>query len=132
MNRTTRLIAVQYLYHIMVTNEDVNKTSTPLFMEKYSNKNIDISEIKTLISGILEKSSIIDARIQGHLAEDWKFERLGMIIKVILRLASFELIFYRNIDKPLIINEYLDIAKSFNHAGEVGFLNSVMDKVSNL
>ncbi len=130
MDRATRFVAVQYLYHVMVTNEVVTIDSVTAFMERCEGIKGSSDEVCQLVSGVIEKSHIIEPCIEKHLSHNWRFERLGMVLKAILKLSSFEIIFLKAADKPLIINQYLEIAKAFNHAGEVGFLNYIMDNIS--
>ncbi|MDZ5761701.1 Transcription antitermination factor NusB [Candidatus Cyrtobacter comes] len=130
MDRATRFAAIQYLYHVMVTHETVTIDSTTAFMKRCENMRGTPEDVNKLVYGVIEKSHIIEPCIERHLSPNWRFERLGMVLKAILKLSSFEIIFLKSTDKALIINQYLEIAKAFNHKGEVGFLNYIMDNVS--
>ena len=61
------------------------------------------------------------------LIENWRFDRLGIPTKLILRLALWEL---RNTqtDPVVIINEAIELAKCFAEKDAFKFVNGVLDK----
>ena len=67
--------------------------------------------------------------ISKYLDKDWRFERLGKLPQIILLLATYELYYFKEMKKGIIISEYMLIAKKFSHDGETGFFNSILDKV---
>ncbi len=82
-----------------------------------------------IVKGITHNQIAIDAQLTPHLASDWRVERLGAVVRAILRAAAYELMYSKKFDVALIINEYLDIAKIMSHGGEVGFINKVLDSM---
>ncbi|KIE05595.1 hypothetical protein NF27_DP01390 [Candidatus Jidaibacter acanthamoeba] len=91
---------------------------------------IDKKYLINMIKGAIASLKELDHNASLYLAHDWKVERLPKLVKNVIRLGIYELINTKDLDKLIIINEYLDIAKLFNHEGEVGFINTVLDKVS--
>ena len=57
------------------------------------------------------------------------YERLDIITKAILIVGSSEILENSNIKKSIIINEYVEIAKSFLNKPEVSLINAILDKV---
>ena len=85
--------------------------------------------LSDLLSNFDENKNVYDSIIKKHLSKDWKIGRLGTNELNILRLAVFELIFFKQFDKKTIINEYVSLFNNF--CGEPdfasGFLNKVLD-----
>ncbi len=136
--RLARIRAVQCLYSIFVDegydgiNESIlniiNIYKTPEFESKFTAS--DEKYLVGIAKGTYENSVELQDLIQLHLADDWKFSRLGKVIQSILCVATYEILNAGIIDQAVIINEYLEIAKDLNHDGETGFINSILDRIS--
>src|SRR5271156_3783151 len=83
-----------------------------------------------LARGVVGAQREIDAAIRQRLAADWKLERLDATVRAILRCATFELRFRKDVPREVVINEYLEIAKSFFGSAEAGFVNGVLDTIN--
>ncbi|HML19849.1 MAG TPA: transcription antitermination factor NusB, partial [Candidatus Dependentiae bacterium] len=57
----------------------------------------------------------------------WRFDRLGVCTKLILRLAVWELL---HADEPhnIIINEAIELAKCFSEDDAYKFINGILDE----
>jgi len=82
----------------------------------------------TLVRGTIERVKDIDAVLSAH-AQNWRVERMAVIDRLILRLAVFE--FLADLDTPsrVIINEALELARTYSGEEAVGFVNGVLDSV---
>lgn len=80
-----------------------------------------------LVRGVDCHQKDLDKIIEGKLSKNWKLERLLPIKRSILRLAIFEISFKPDIPVPVIINEYIEIAKTLLLPHEVGFINGILD-----
>jgi len=62
-------------------------------------------------------------------AEHWRLSRMGTIDRLVLRIAVCELT--RDADTPpaVVINEALELARTFSGEEAVGFVNGVLDAV---
>ena len=71
--------------------------------------------------------SIIDSTISKYL-ENWDLNRLGKTDKAILRLATYEMLYY---DTPniVVINEAIELAKKYSDDKVVKVINAVLDKI---
>jgi N utilization substance protein B len=83
-----------------------------------------------LARGVVAAQREIDAAIGQRLAADWKLERLDATVRAILRCATFELRFRKDVPREVVINEYLEIAKSFFSGTEASFVNGVLDSIA--
>jgi N utilization substance protein B len=82
----------------------------------------------TLVSGTLGRVAEIDELIAGHL-KNWRLERTAVIDRLILRLAIYELLTETGTPAKVIINEALELARTFSGDEPVPFINGVLDAV---
>jgi N utilization substance protein B len=68
----------------------------------------------------------VDAEIKQLLA-NWRFERLGMITRLLMRYALWELI-YTDTPSSVVINEAVELAKSFAEDNAYRFINGLLDE----
>jgi len=81
-----------------------------------------------LFEGTSEKKEYIDQLISSA-ADNWEMSRMATIDRNILRLATFEIT--TTIETPInvIINEAVEIAKTFSTADSSKFVNGILDKL---
>ena len=68
---------------------------------------------------------MIDEEIKKHL-RSWDYNSIGKVEKAIMRLATFE-IMVEGIDKRIIINEAIELAKALADDKSPKFINAVLD-----
>lgn len=73
----------------------------------------------------------LDAHIRS-LARNWSLERMAAVDRNILRMSSYELLFHPTTPIKVVIDEALEIAKSFSSAESSKFINGILDKVKDL
>jgi N utilization substance protein B len=61
------------------------------------------------------------------LAENWDFQRIAPIDKVLLRMGITEMLFFPEIPTKVTINEAIEIAKRYSTDKSGIFLNGVLD-----
>jgi len=81
-----------------------------------------------LFNGVVENIKKIDEEIISHLKQGG-IKDIGSVEKSILRLAIFE-IFFKDLDKAIIINEAIELSKRLASDGAPKFINGVLDKVN--
>jgi len=83
---------------------------------------------RDLFEGTSEKKEYIDQLISSA-AENWEMSRMATIDRNILRLATFEIT--TTVETPInvIINEAVEIAKTFSTADSSKFVNGILDKL---
>ena len=90
----------------------------------------DVREYAELVAlGVLERRDEIDARITSA-SEHWSISRMGRVDRTILRVASFELLFARDIPTNVSINEAIEVAKRFGSDDSPTFVNGVLDRIA--
>ena len=81
-----------------------------------------------LLRGTIERVGEADALIAGH-AHNWRVERMAVIDRLVLRLAIFELLSEPDTPAKVIINEALELARTFSGEEPVPFINGILDAV---
>ena len=91
------------------------------------NLEIDNKYVRDVVNGVLENLDTIDETISKYL-ENWDLDRLGKTDKAILRLGTYEMMYY---DTPSIvaINEAVELAKKYSDDKIVKLVNAVLDKI---
>jgi|SRR5689334_20226012 N utilization substance protein B len=81
-----------------------------------------------LATGVAASVADIDPMI-AEAAQNWRIERMNVLDRLILRLAVYE--FLHEVDTPakVIINEALELARTFSTDDSVRFINGVLDAI---
>ncbi len=119
------IIGLLYAYDL--GNDQIAKYSDVLLEDKkIRNKQKDFA--MNIFNGTMENLEKIDEEISSHL-DDRGLEGIGSIEKSILRLAVYEILF-STLDKPIIINEAIELSKRLGADNAPKFINGVLDKVN--
>lgn len=81
-----------------------------------------------LAAGVLEKRHEIDSAIES-CSENWSVERMSVIDRNILRLAVYELLYCLETPFKVVIDEAVELAKTYGTEESSAFVNGVLDKV---
>ena len=82
----------------------------------------------TLVRGTIDRVKEIDALLSAH-ADNWRVERMAVIDRLILRLAAYEFLADPDTPSRVVINEALELARTYSGEDAVGFVNGVLDSV---
>jgi N utilization substance protein B len=64
----------------------------------------------------------------SDLAENWRLERIAIIDLMILRMALIEIERFPDVPLGVVINEAIELAKSFSTAESAAFVNGILDQ----
>ena len=81
-----------------------------------------------LVTRTVEHVEEIDARIQRH-AENWRLDRMAVVDRNILRLATQEFLFDNETPKNVVINEAVEIARRYSAQESPPFINGILDSI---
>jgi len=82
----------------------------------------------SLATGTAEHVAEIDPLIVDA-AEHWRIERMNVLDRLILRLAVYEFLYEAETPGKVIINEALELARSFSADDSVRFINGILDAI---
>ena len=125
-----REAALQMLYQWEVGRvpiADVAESYWPLTADDAPPEEVRVFATR-LADGVAARVADIDPMI-GEAAEHWRLERLNVLDRLILRLAIFELLHERETPAKVVINEALELARTFSGDEAVRFVNGVLDAV---
>jgi len=83
---------------------------------------------EALVAGTVGHVAEIDALIGSH-AQHWRIERIAIVDRLILRLAIFELLHVPDTPPSVVIDEAIELARTFSEEEAVRFVNGVLDAV---
>ncbi len=81
-----------------------------------------------LVRETLARVEAIDQLLVAH-AHNWRLERMAVIDRLVLRLAVCELLTHPETPPKVVINEALELARTFSGDEAVAFVNGVLDAV---
>ena len=81
-----------------------------------------------LVAGTIARAAEADDLIKAH-TKNWRIERMAVIDRLILRLAIYELTMEPATPARVVINEALELARSFSGEEPVPLINGVLDAV---
>ncbi len=139
-----RLNAIQALYAAEFKDEPIEKTVYDFLNKNVGNKVIienekgdetfvaiadaDAELFTNLVKTVKDKKEQIDDIILNSFSQDWDKDRTELLLQNILRTGIAEFFIHPDLDSPIIINEYVDITRSFYDGPEVRVVNAVLDK----
>ena len=81
-----------------------------------------------LAAGVADTVGDIDPVI-AESAEHWRIERMNVMDRLILRLAVYEFLHEASTPSRVIINEALELARTFSTDDAVRFINGILDAI---
>ena len=81
-----------------------------------------------LAEGVAASVATIDPMI-AESAEHWRLERMNVLDRLILRMAIYELLHEPDTPGKVVINEALELARTFSGDDAIRFVNGVLDAV---
>lgn len=127
-----REAAVQMLYQW-----EIGRLSMPEVMSTYWTAGLagdealsgELRQFATaLTTGVAASLDRIDPLIAGA-AEHWRLERMAVMDRIILRLAVYEFLEQAETPARVVINEALELARTFSTDRAIGFINGILDGI---
>jgi N utilization substance protein B len=132
-----RLAAVQALYQMELTATGVEAVIREFTDHRFGREledatlaDADEAFFAEIVRGVVAEQAAIDPAIVRRLAEGWRLERLDATVRAILRSATFELSRRPDVPAEVVIDEYVELAKSFFEGTEPGFVNGALDAIA--
>lgn len=127
-----REAALQILYQWEVGQTSVDKATETYFELQWNEAQPPAIRLRefaaALASDTVRRLEEIDALIAGS-AEHWRPERMAVIDRLILRMAVSEFLRDPDTPVPVVINEALELARTFSTEDAVKFINGMLDGI---
>jgi N utilization substance protein B len=128
--RKARELAVQLLYQNDLAKMDPEEAMN-LFWEHFPVE-MEVREFCTqLVLGTLDRLAVID-ELLSEASENWSLNRMSVVDRNILRLATYELLDRLDIPPSVSLNEAIEIAKKYSTPDAAMFINGVLDRVKRM
>jgi transcription antitermination protein NusB len=86
--------------------------------------------IKDVVFGTIERNEIILEELEKNLGDEFRFNNLDKVFQVILRSATYEILYKPNLSINIIIKEYLNASNFFLDDSQTKYLNALLDNVA--
>ncbi|MDK2778407.1 MAG: transcription antitermination factor NusB [Pseudomonadota bacterium] len=125
--RKARRFAVQALYQWQLAGADLSQIEAEFRSDNDMN-NVDMEYFHEILHGVPREKVMLDDKISPLL--DRRMDEMTPVELAILRLGAFEMV--RRIDVPykVVINEAVELAKTFGATDGHKFINGVLDKLA--
>ncbi|MFV1956535.1 MAG: transcription antitermination factor NusB [bacterium] len=125
--RSARGMAIQILYGLDINPGPVG----PVLEENLHWRELADGErefVRDLVEGTREKMNELDLLI-ADAAIKWELSRIAVVDRNVLRLAAYEMTEHEKTPAKVIINEAIELAKSFGGEDSGIFVNGVLDRI---
>lgn len=120
-----RELALQGIYSWQMSKNAIEQVELALATSNDMQK-VDLAYFQSLLRGVANDAGAVDSAIRPYLGR--LPEELDPIEKAILRLATFELTQRMDVPYRVIINEAIELAKTFGAEESHKFINGALDK----
>ena len=127
-----REAALQILYQWDIGKRDIDKSSATFFDLQWPNSDPPADDLRDFATALArdttERLSEIDPLI-AETAERWRPERMAILDRLILRMAVCEMLRDPSTPPVVVINEALELARTFTTEESVKFINGMLDAI---
>lgn len=130
-------MAVQAVYQMTVNRKEV-----AFVIDEYLflRKNMEINEetmvepdgalFTRIVSGVSERLGDLEGIVQANRPQkEGQVHADEPLLMAVMLCGAYELLSHQDIDFPVIISSYVDVAKAFFSGHEPGLINGVLDSV---
>lgn len=83
----------------------------------------------TIVRGVASTLAEVDKRI-GAASQNWRLERMSRVDRNLLRMSTWELMAQKDVPRAVVIDEAVELAKSYGTEDSSGFVNGVLDRIA--
>jgi len=127
-----REAAVQMLYQWEIGRQSIPEVTQSYWtsgLPDHSALPDDLRQFATMLThGVVSSLGEIDPML-AEAAVNWRLERMAVMDRIVLRLAVYELLRQPETPARVIINEALELARTFSSDEAVPFVNGVLDSI---
>lgn len=84
----------------------------------------------TVVRGVVSSLTAVDQRITSA-SQNWRVERMSRVDRNLLRMGTWELMVQKDVPRAVVIDEAVELAKSYGTEDSSGFVNGVLDRIAN-
>ncbi|OGP97402.1 MAG: transcription antitermination factor NusB [Deltaproteobacteria bacterium RBG_19FT_COMBO_46_9] len=125
--RKARELAIQILFNMEFNPGDPDEIYDLVYENFRPSRSIRVFS-KKLVCGVRENIKYLDSIIRRS-SKNWRLERMSVVDRSILRLASYEILFMEDIPHKVSIDEAVELGKKFGSEESGAFINGVLDNI---
>jgi N utilization substance protein B len=130
--RRARESALQILYQWELGQTEIDHTIQTFFDQQWPDREPPSEALRSFASDLasetVQRLPVIDALI-AETTERWRPERMAILDRLILRLATSEMLRDRSTPPAVVINEAIELARTFSAEDSVKFINGMLDGI---
>ncbi len=135
---SARLHAVQAVYQ-MAMNEQKAKETTLEYLAHRAGMTVDDDTyvipdgalFESIVKGVEDKQEELAATLSSFLKKDDESARkMEILLKSTILCGLYELMMHQDIDAPIIINDYIEVAASFYDDKAKAIVNAILDNAA--
>jgi len=85
--------------------------------------------IKDIVLGTIERNELILQELDTKLGDKFIFTNLDKVFQIILKAATYEILYKPNLSINIIIKEYLNSSNFFLEDSQTKYLNALLDNI---
>ena len=93
--------------------------------------NTEMQFATRIASSVDDKKQEIDELIE-KASKNWRLNRMPVVDRNIVRLATAELLFFEDVPASVTINEAVELAKRFGDKDSRAFVNGILDRIASI
>lgn len=93
-------------------------------------KNEIFTFARLLVRGAVENIDEIDSLIKAHLSDKWALDRINKVALSVMRISVYEMLYQKTTASTIVIDEAVEIVKSYGADDSHKFTNAVLDRIS--
>jgi len=125
--KKARSLLVQALYQWQLSGTNIEVIEAEFFADQQMAK-VDTAYFRELLHGIPQKIDELDRCFGPHL--DRPQDDLDPVSLAVLRIGAYELLFRVDVPYKVVINEGVNLAKSFGPSDAHKYINSILDRIA--
>ena len=140
---SARLHAVQAVYQMLVTGQDAAEAMAGHAETVQAAPEPEMQGLprpaddlyRRIVSGVERLRGELSPVLQNHLKKGVAVSVMSEtepLLFAILLTGAYELMSHLDIDAPIIINDYVQVTKSYYDGGEPQMVNAVLDQIKKL
>ncbi len=122
-----RIRAVQAIYQWQMTGQEIGAIHDH-FLAEHPMEGVDRDYFQELVFGVVRQAYALDDEITPFLDRD--LQEVDPVERAILRLGVFELARRPDVPYRVVINEAVELAKSFGSEAGHKYVNGILDRVA--
>lgn len=127
LRKKARRYAVQGIYQWQLSSNPITDIELQ-FLETINQAKVDVEYFRDILVNTLTSVTQLDELLTPYMDRD--FEEVNPVELAVLRLACFELRDRADVPYRVVINEALELSKTFGATDGHKFVNGVLDKLA--